>query len=1683
MDYSQLSNEELMRLVEQEKAQQEPVAPETVPIDYSGLSDAEVLRLAKQEQEAQAAPQLQEGEMDTTPPPTAQKPLQGTVQQKTWLDDAGKAVGDVANSGFGILARTLQLPTGAIGNAFDTAAQAVGTIGNEVAKDPGAAGLEVLRTLNALDPIGGAVDQLFNIGGTPDTSVKENINKWLGGRPNEISDTQQAALFGIGNSVGDFAKGIASIPADVGNTINWLATGDNKGPFLPSMTGDVLSPQEREYVNQAVSKEQLAAGLGALEPYLLPIPSVGRAGELAEGAGNFIRKTGQGVRATAKADANLIRQFQRNNLKNPYSANTKVELKDAIWRQNQGQRLENAGDKVGLFGAKVKNSVNNPLVGMGLEAAAGMATEPQGTSVSERAQSRLGQAAITGAATGVGYAGKVIHEAGKIENLMGALQINKETAETIYKAGKYNEAMKLAGELKKSIKQGDSGLAPTQTAAFKDYNIVGSKPAALEDLTKRLGLTRKEALKVYNAANKLQQTRASVSYNERQLIDAAVNKMLQRPLAPFPGARTKNLRVLGGNKGLETVKAMVVVKQARRLANLAGITPRQARNVVAGLRVPLEDFGGGPLFSWFDALQSKFGLLSTGNLLTAVPAERGLPIMRALIKHWPGRKEMNVTGMKQLNQIQDNMILRGLATGWASKAPRFIKGPITDLKSFFSNAVKDGTLYKVMRQDYTGLKPNEIKMLQETADELADFNNTKIIPVLRKLYDTPEFDALRLEDFERGLSYRAEAIFNRTFTPDEIAALAKQTFDDYKAGTVSIDDAKDMGAFVEYDAHHVTNSQNGKQFYRLNLTRLKSELSPTQYAKLLDEHGIGELNANGQIDNPIVALGYGDYIDDVTNHFNTASKVYKDKFPFLYDRKGKFRTDLVDTPQENMTQIVADLRHDSKLDPSQRWNMYQGQAALVDQLVSLTGIKKSALNEMFHKEILSGNVKLQDKAWSKFVASMQHRNGKLIMQNVDPFSGYQRQIADLSKKVHVEPIINEIRAAKVKIKDELANLNSQPIPKGERGRERIKTRLNQELEWYDELDDMYRNVPSKLDATITQMVSSLPDTPFGRALKHEAKVFGDRYVGLQSMLKLGGNVTAGLINVIESWHGLAPQSVGHIDSVLMDMLNDIRKSGLNPRKFLENIALEAKDNPAVFMITGKTRDELEAVLASGKTGKALGGTTAHDLSGLSDSAFGGSDRFFGNRTLGAARDALMYPFSTGTDLNLLLSYRYLKRLGERGGKSGAQLEEWVTMMMTEHKVLPDLDKIPLTSRNNAAKVALVFLGYLNRVADHAKGYYSTALKNPSPTNITRAMMFDLAPGLMLGAKSSISLGLASRAVDTVTAFQSLGTDSEQVGSVDRLKVSDNRWERIAGKGLLGEAGLDVSNLMTRDPLQLWGITEFLPISETERLVQTSNDIYRAAQMRFDADPTNDRASTDIILSDLGNTVRDVSVAANRVSKGLDIFNTGQVRDRKGNKIVDVAAPRSLDSAKEGALQAIGITNAKAQDEGTAARIVRNDAAKAATDAKFFKKHIEQGVRDVADIARSNLPSAEIKARINEKASYMFAPLIKGLEENSLSEHDYEAMFMDAAEGMNKTALQRAFEALPTSSQLKLLSDPRTRKLFQRFKTREQIEADKAQEAEDEAVIHAAPAAVGDSEQDILNHPAIDVFGNYSNGGQ
>lgn len=696
---------------------------------------------------------------------------------------------------------------------------------------------------------------------------------------------------------------------------------------------------------------------------------------------------------------------------------------------------------------------------------------------------------------------------------------------------------------------------------------------------------------------------------------------------------------------------------------------------------------------------------------------------------------------------------------------------------------------------------------------------------------------------------------------------------------------------THFDPTKISNAQSGSKFFTLNLKELASKMAPADFNNF-----VSKWNSGSDPTNPKVSLGLGNDLKEAWQHLADRKADYEREFPFFYNKDGSVNKEMV-ASAPNSKSVQSDLGFYNRLDKGQLIKLFSRKADFVNDMLPHSSLSKADLSAAYDEVIAKGNTR--GTSWSKFVGSLQSSNNKLIFKNADPFKEHWRQTVDLAKKEHLEPIINTIEGAQKLLQQRMIDdFGPTTNPATDLQQGVLKGKLKAEHAWYEDLKDMYKRTPSQLD----QWAADAADTAFTGGLKDQAlkisRRWGDNFVGVQSLAKLAMNIPAAVSNLTEAVVGGMPELHGKDYHSLLTELGT-----KHPVVLMKDLIAETKSNP-----------RFKSLLYTHDTGTGAG--------------FAGSNKFFGSHALGGFKEMLMYPFSQGTTGGKLISYKIFKTIGENQGFKGPALDDFIVNQMVKNKAIPELDRIPLQAKTQIGKVALLLQSYLVRVTDLAAQHYKSALDLPSPENIRKAMMFDLAPALLFGGQASVTGSILSKVVDTTNAMTDIFTGDRHDPMWDDLKARNS----FLAKGLIGYTGLDTS-FFTRDPSSVANLGGGLVASTAKDVGNLVRDVGMANR--------NPATKEHVIPEAVGKFVKNEIISVKRLANAADIERTGQYLDSQGQPIMDAGkgAQKHLDAASA----ALGFKNADVVGVQARRRSEMNSEHARQDDAKFLHDELQGAI--------------------------------------------------------------------------------------------------------------------------------------------
>jgi len=1090
----------------------------------------------------------------------------------------------------------------------------------------------------------------------------------------------------------------------------------------------------------------------------------------------------------------------------------------------------------------------------------------------ERIAMRSGDALLTGGIVAGGKALQKIDSTLKsnksVRQVADPLGIPREEAKKLLNKNPNMQPTQIANTLKqatqqlKDSKKGAFRLSPEQTAqattasgkAQKGAIAVGTQQEITNALVSRGMEPQKAAARYieFDTARK-----STTHYKAREVLDREIMSEMgvNSVEAPKGGARKM---AMGGDVNIEEARKAARKQAIKKISDVTGLPPKEAIKFSQKLTPPTEFTGTSETLTPRQAAQAKLGLLPEGNLArTTQSAGRIFDEVKARVpvaqkKIGDARQFLNDTeiqlsaGLAGLSE--KNPLLKWPVVREATKDYTRLKGALTA-----ENVVEDGRLADAMKGDYSRLTTEEARVVVPVAKKLVEFNENVLIPQIRKIYGMNDLENLTLEDFATGLVGKVEDA--------EIETKANKYFDQYQKGKLTEEELIDLGAYVKLDPYHISNVQNGEMVHKVNVTRAKKYMTKDELNSLGEKYSVG---VEGK--DPILLFGYYDSQVDLVNHLEKNTR-YRTEYPWLFE-KGKVRTDLITSEVNNM-KVVSDLEYSARLDKSQLQRLRERKPQFVQELVAQGAGTAKELNILLDDMIRQNNVKDPNAPYRRFVGSLQTSEGKLLTQNVNPFKTMYSQAVALAKRTELEPVVNKLITERQKLEEKLANRSQFKTPQ--------EYSLTQaEVHWYKDLEAQYRGQPSQIDIALNDAMdagfAALPE-PLKKYISPKySRTAADYFLAAESLMRLGGNFSASLFNVAEAIRNGLPELSPKGYLRLADNLGLIPfKDGKfrPPTQAIVDTINDMKRHPAAEMLlTGRQTD-----------------------AGL-NSTFGTSQRMFGSYTIGGIRDGLMLPFEAGTTLGKALSYNIFKATGEDLGLTGKALDDYIITQMAHTGSMPEMSKLPLTSRSKVASIALLFKNYLIRLADNEWHYMEQALgPNATYDDIYKSVMFSVAPVMMVGVQTSPTLMLASSLVNSAMGITQGGQDRASWEDVDRAKGG------LATSGLVGTTtGLN-TKAFRADLGSLLDVGGSLPVTEYENALKFANDLFEAQRIRtkaqegmvVDGQPIDTVAAGNQMAADaLINYGRSLSTLGNRAANSVDVVATGgQVRDRQGNIIETV----------------------------------------------------------------------------------------------------------------------------------------------------------------------------------------------------
>lgn len=1123
-----------------------------------------------------------------------------------------------------------------------------------------------------------------------------------------------------------------------------------------------------------------------------------------------------------------------------------------------------------LKGEAVKEAVAGSAVGGVLDPGEGV-KDPV-----ERFAMRSGDAFLTGTAMagakGLQKVDQVLRKNKRIEQVAKPLSLSRYEAEQLLNKNPNMSPQDLArtiseasDQLKNTSKK-DFRMTPSQTAqsttssgkAQKGAIAVGTRSEVVDALMGR-GKTKDAAEARYAEFDT--KRKATTHFKSREALDREIMEEMgvTSVAAPKGGARKT---AMGGDATLEEARKAARKASINQLSKVTGLPPKEAIQLSKRVSLPTSHTGTAETLTPRQAFQAKLGLLPEGNLARTtrtagkvfdkvqeqVPkAQQSIGAARTVLNNLENQLTLGLAGLEQKNPLLRLPIVKEALLD-ASRGKNALA---------VENVINDGRLADAMKGDYTRLTIDEAKVVVPVAKALVDFNENVVVPKIRKVYGLNDIDSLTLEDFQNGLLGKVEDV------EGEAAAAYKA----YEAGALTEQQLIDMGAYVKLDPYHISNVQKGEMVHKVNVSKAKSLMTKDELLALSEKHNVG---AEGK--DPVMLFGYYDSQVDLVRHLES-NQNYKTQYPWLFN-KGKVRTELITSEVNNM-KVVSDLEYAARLDGSQLQRLRERKPEFVDQLVAQGAGTKAEVNLLLDDMIRKGNVKDPNAPYRRFVGSLQQSEGKLLTQNTNPFQTLYSQSVDLAKRIELEPVINELIIQRQGLEEKLANRNVLKNPKEYQ-------LISDEIHWYKDLEAQYRGKPAELDIQLGNAMeaarNALPENVRRMLSPKYNRNMADYFLAAESTLRLGGNMSASLFNIAEAVRNGLPELTPKAYIPLMQNLGIIPfKDGKFrlPTTALKETIEDMKRHPAADMLfMGRETD-----------------------SGM-NSTFGTSQRMFGSYVVGGLRDTMMLPFEAGTTVGKVLSYNIFKATGQEMGLSGKALDNYVITQMAHTGSMPEMSKLPLTSRSKVASIALLFKSYMIRLADNEWNYMEKAL-GPEATydDVYKAVMFTAAPVALVGVQASPTLMLANSLMNST-----LGVLQAGEGERPSWEDADRAKGGLATSGILGATtGLN-TKAFRADLGSLVDVGGSLPVTEYNNTVKFAQALFEAQRIRLKAQDdlvvdgqkiNPDRAANQMMLEAGLNAGRSLSTLGNRAANSADVVMTGgKVRDRQGN-IIETIAPEDV----------------------------------------------------------------------------------------------------------------------------------------------------------------------------------------------
>lgn len=771
---------------------------------------------------------------------------------------------------------------------------------------------------------------------------------------------------------------------------------------------------------------------------------------------------------------------------------------------------------------------------------------------------------------------------------------------------------------------------------------------------------------------------------------------------------------------------------------------------------------------------------------------------------------------------------------------------------------------------------------------------------VRKLY---EFTDSRIAALSKEIGIKEDAVIKDLFETgvwDEVAEFGDST----RVPQATVDAIKrDIAEFKDFqDAHFkpiMGNSYNPNKLYSSSqrgdivVTINPNKLNPAEFDQLKQVFAnrvsktSTPLNSSGDIALDRYILRFGNDEKEILSAIEKAAPLYERRGLGVLFKDGKLRTELLGTSR-NVTQNAANVDWLRRLTPTQAGDIARTAESL--------GISTKDV-----QDVLSGKIRpLDNLNYSRFVASLQEAEGRLVFDSQNPYQAFKSQGIDLFKKYHNEPLINQIYDNIKDLETKLSTIEKRPFGSGSVWD--IPKRIDAEITLMNDYANVLRNTPTLFDQAVAEALAVLPEASVG-TVKNILRKSGDTYTFLESTMKLGGNISGSLLNVIEALRSTGSE----VDPVTFArMMGKISK---NPLKYMDDIKQVIKSNPAY-----------SDALFQG------------EIDFFTTSSFGNSQKLFGSRTAAAGHKLFMSPFTSSIHFSKLLSFSILDEVSTTMGLKGAKKTQWILDTLQSSKALPDFDLIPLMRRSpGMLKPALLFKSFIVRMADTEVENFMRSAKNLklgqfSKRDASNILGFSVLPALLFGAQTSPTLNLINQFVASTTGGigESSNGEHKPLDFMEMARAFSPRgtWDAggIASRGLIGQfSNLDTSRFSA--DLAAYFDGGYLPTDTGDELAKSMFGVWQAAM---------DYAQTqrpDLFVGgvgeSVGNFLTNTTTVGNRGKKAADILTKGGIFDSKGRLVRKIDEEDKVSAAVS---TFAGITPADIKESRSRVRQIDQDAA-------------------------------------------------------------------------------------------------------------------------------------------------------------